>query len=380
MKNWIVAARNSIVHFFYVNLLKPIYFKQDPEDVHDVMTRTGEWLGRRWVLRKIISLAFNYSHPMLEQDILGIHFPNPVGLAAGFDKDALLTDILPSVGFGYEEVGSITGDPCEGNPKPRLWRLPKSSALVVYYGLKNEGSEKIAARLCEKMFEFPIGTSIAKTNSATTVETQAGIDDYVKAFREFVDIGDYFTVNISCPNAFGGEPFTDPTKLGALLSAIDKINTKKPVFLKLSPDLSEEQVTAILDVCASHRVHGFISSNLTKKRDNKNIVEEVVPAQGGISGKVVGDLSNAQIRYIYKKTQGKYIIIGCGGIFSAQDAYAKIKAGASLLQLITGMIFEGPQAVGEINRGLVQLLKKDGFINIGEAVGTERGLLLLDFS
>lgn len=371
MKNWIVAARNSIAHFFYVNLLKPIYFRQDPEDVHDAMTRIGDWLGRCYLLRKLTAFAFNFSHPMLEQNILGIHFSNPIGLAAGFDKDALLTEILPSVGFGYEEVGSITGEPCEGNPKPRLWRLPKSSALVVYYGLKNEGSEKIATWLRDKKFEFPIGTSIAKTNSAGTVETHSGIDDYVKAFRQFVNIGDYFTVNISCPNAFGGEPFTDPTKLDALLSAIDKINTKKPIFLKLSPDLNEEQLASILDVCACHRVHGFISSNLTKKRDNKNIVEKNIPTQGGISGKVVRDLSNAQIRYIYKKTAGKYIIIGCGGIFSAQDAYAKIKAGASLLQLITGMIFEGPQLVGEINRGLVELLRKDGFKNIKKAIGTE---------
>jgi dihydroorotate dehydrogenase len=371
MKNWIVAVRNSLVRFFYVNLLKPIYFRQDPEDVHDAMTRMGEWLGRWWVLRKTVSSAFSFSHSMLAQDILGIHFSNPIGLAAGFDKDALLTDILPSVGFGYEEVGSITGEPCEGNPKPRLWRLPKSSALVVYYGLKNEGSEKVAARLRNKKFKFPIGTSIAKTNSVATVDTQAGINDYVKAFREFVDIGDYFTVNISCPNAFGGEPFTDPVKLEGLLAEVDKIPTKKPIFIKLSPDLSEEQLTAVLDVCARHRVQGFISSNLTKKRDNKNILEKDVPAQGGISGRVVMDLSNAQIRFIYKKTGGKYIIVGCGGIFTAHDAYEKIKAGASLLQLITGMIFEGPQAVGEINRGLVELLKKDGHKNISEAIGTE---------
>lgn len=363
--------RNKIVHFFYVNVLKPIYFMRDPEDVHDSMTRMGEFLGRHWITRKKVSLLFNFAHPMLEQDILGIHFSNPIGLAAGFDKDALLTDVLPSVGFGYEEVGSITGEQCEGNPKPRLWRLKKSQSLVVYYGLKNEGSEKIAARLRSKKFGFPIGTSIAKTNSANTVELQAGVDDYVKAFKQFVDVGDYFTINISCPNAFGGEPFTDPVKLEALLSAIDKIETKKPIFVKLSPDLSEEQVNAILDVCARHRVHGFISTNLTKKRDNKKIIDDEVPAQGGMSGKVVRDLSNAQIRFIYKKTRGKYIIIGCGGISSPEDAYAKIKAGASLLQLITGMIFEGPQLVGEINRGLVILLNRDGYRCLSDAIGTE---------
>lgn len=369
--NWIVAIRNKIVHFFYVNILKPLYFRRDPEDVHDAMTRLGMFLGCSRLARWATSLLFNFSHPALEQDILGIHFKNPVGLSAGFDKDALLTDILPVVGFGFEEVGSITGEPCAGNPKPRLWRLKKSNALVVYYGLKNEGCEKIAARLRNKKFKFPIGTSIAKTNSVDTVDTKRGISDYVKAFRQFVTIGDYFTINISCPNTFGGEPFTDPEKLEALLSAIDTIETKKPIFLKLSPDLSEEQLSVILDVCARHRVQGFISSNLTKKRNNKNITDGDVPTQGGISGKVVADLANEQIRFIYKKTNGKYIIIGCGGIFSAEDAYAKIKAGASLLQLITGMIFEGPQVISEINRGLVQLLKKDGFKNIAEARGTE---------
>ena len=306
---------------------------------------------------------------MLEQNIFGMHFSNPIGLAAGFDKDALLTDILPSVGFGFEEIGSITGEPCQGNPKPRLWRLKRSRSLVVYYGLKNEGCEKVSARLHQKKFKIPIGTNIAKTNSPGTVETTAGISDYVKAFRQLVDVGQYFTINISCPNTFGGELFTEPDRLDQLLSAIDLVPTKKPIFLKLSPDLKEEQLEAILQICKHHRVNGFICSNLTKIRDTEKINDEAIPSWGGISGKAVEDLSNAQIRFIYKKMGNEYAIIGCGGIFSAEDAYVKIKAGASLVQLITGMIFEGPQLISEINRGLVQLLKKDGFQSIVEARG-----------
>ena len=363
--------RNKLIHFFYAKALKPIYFLRDPEEVHDAMTRIGEFLGKYAITRKITSLLFSFSHPMLEQNILGIHFPNPIGLAAGFDKNALLTDILPSVGFGFAEVGSITGEPCEGNPKPRLWRLKKSRALVVYYGLKNEGCEKIAGRLRSKNFKIPIGTSIAKTNSPSTIETEAGINDYLKAFRRLIDIGHYFTINISCPNAFGGEPFTEPERLNRLLSTIDSVSAKKPIFLKISPDLDEERVSAILRVCENHRVHGFICSNLTKNRNSSKIRDQIIPEKGGISGKVTEELSNAQIRFIYRKTGNKYIIIGCGGIFSATDAYTKIKAGASLLQLITGMIFEGPQLISEINRGLVQLLKKDGFQNIQEARGSE---------
>lgn len=360
-----------MIRFFYTKALKPFYFRRDPEQVHDAMTRVGQFLGKHAITKKIISLLFSFSHPALEQNLLGIHFPNPVGLAAGFDKDALLTDILPAVGFGFAEVGSITGEPCEGNPKPRLWRLKKSQALVIYYGLKNEGCEKISARLQQKSFKIPIGASIAKTNSPTTTETEAGINDYSKAFRQFVNIGQYFTINISCPNAFGGEPFTDPNKLERLLLAIDAIPTQKPIFLKLSPDLNEEQVNAILQVCERHRIHGFICSNVTKKRDVTKIHDQIIPERGGISGKVVEGLSNDQIRFIYQKTGKKYIIIGCGGIFSAPDAYAKIKAGASLVQLITGMIFEGPQLISEINRGLVQLLKNDGFQNISEARGKQ---------
>ncbi|MDP3093318.1 MAG: quinone-dependent dihydroorotate dehydrogenase [bacterium] len=372
MNNLTIAARNKLFHFFYANILKPIYFRLDPEEVHNAMTRIGKFLGQRAITRKATSLSFSFTHPMLEQNLLGIHFPNPVGLAAGFDKDALLTDILPCVGFGFAEVGSITGEPCEGNPKPRLWRLKESRSLLVYYGLKNQGCEKIAGRLRSKNFKIPLGTSIAKTNSLATVETEAGINDYLKAFRQFVDIGHYFTINISCPNAFGGEPFTEPDRLNRLLLAIDAVSTKKPIFLKMSPDLSEEQIDAILRVCENHRIHGFICGNLTKNRSALKMGDQIVPEKGGISGKPTEELSNAQIRFIYRKSGGKYIIIGCGGIFSAIDAYTKIKAGASLVQLITGMIFEGPQFISEINRGLVQLLKKDGFQNIREARGAEK--------
>ncbi len=372
MNNFAVLVRNKLFRTFYVSILKPIYFGRDPEEVHDTITRVGEFLGRRVITRSITSLFFCFTHPMLEQNLLGMHFSNPVGLAAGFDKDALLIDILPHVGFGFEEAGSITGEPCQGNPKPRLWRLKKSRALVVYYGLKNEGCEKIAARLRQKKFKIPIGTNIAKTNSPDTVETEAGVSDYVKAFRQLVDVGHYFTVNISCPNTFGGEPFTDPGRLDQLLFAIDIIPTKKPIFLKLSPDLGEEQLGVILGVCKRHRVNGFVCSNLTKIKDPAKISDEIVSLRGGISGKVVEDLSNTQIRFIYNKMGDEYIIIGCGGIFSAEDAYIKIKAGASLVQLITGMIFEGPQLISEINRGLVQLLKKDGFKSIREARGAEK--------
>ncbi len=367
-----IWIRNRIVAFFYKYFCKPIFFRRDPEDMHDRIAAAGRVLGSNFLTRRLTGLFFNYSHPMLEQTIFGIRFKNPIGLSAGFDKDALLTDIMPEVGFGFEEVGSITGEACEGNPRPRLWRLPKSEALVVYYGLKNRGCEEISRRLRGKKFRFPVGINIAKTNCARTAETEAGIADYCKAYTAFAGIGDYYTINISCPNAFGGEPFSEKEGLEKLLSGLETVPADKPVFLKISPDMSEREFNDVLDVVARHAISGFVCTNLTKKREgNDKIVDTNVPEKGGISGKVVEDLSNKFIADVYKKTRGRYVIIGVGGVFTAEDAYKKIRVGASLIELITGMIFKGPQAVSEINQGLVTLLHRDGFKNISEAIGAD---------
>lgn len=356
-----------ILRFFYKNFVKRILFLIDPEKVHDKTIRFSDFLGKHSFSKRLVNLLFNYKNKKLEQEILGIKFSNPVGLAAGFDKDAGLVDIIPYVGFGFEEVGSITGEFCPGNPKPRLWRLKKSNSLVVYYGLKSLGCKRIFLKLRKKKFKIPIGVSIARTNIKKTVPLRAGINDYVKSFKTFSKIGDYFAINISCPNTCGGEPFTNPSDLDKLLDELDKIYTKKPIFLKLSPDLSSKELDSIIELSYRHRVHGFICSNLSKKRDF-NLKDEI-PEKGGVSGKVVSAASNRMIRYLFSKTKGDFIIIGVGGIFSAEDAYEKIKLGASLVQLITGLVFEGPQLVKEINKGLVKLLEKDGFSNISEAVG-----------
>ncbi len=360
-----------MISYLYNHIFKPLAFRRDPEEVHDRITRLGKLLGKFAFERFVTRKFFFYENKSLKQNILGIYFPNPIGLAAGFDKNAELTQILPEVGFGFEEVGSITGEPCKGNDKPRLWRLPLSKSLVVYYGLKNDGCEIISERLRNKKFKIPIGISVAKTNSPVTVDTTAGIADYVKAYKVMLPIGDYTTINISCPNAFGGQPFTDPASLDLLLAEIDKIQTNKPVFIKLSPDLSKVQIDSILEILGRHKVQGIICTNLTKNRDNPKIIEQVVPQQGGLSGKVVEELSNELLAYIYSQTKGKYVLVGCGGVFTAEDAYKKIRLGASLIQMITGMIYEGPQVIGEINKGLVELLKRDGFDSISQAVGVD---------
>ncbi len=370
MKETIVSARNSVIKAFYKAILKPVYFANDPEKVHDRMVAFGAKLGKSSFACKALYGFFGYSNSILEQNVLGIDFKNPIGLAAGFDKNADLVDVLPSVGFGYMEVGSITGKPCEGNPKPRLWRLPKSKGLVVYYGLKNDGCEVLSKKITAYKKTFPVGTSVAMTNCKENLDIKNAIDDYAKAFKAFADIGDYTTINISCPNAQGGQPFIEPHKLDYLLDIIDAISTKKPVFVKLSPDMDDPQIDALLDVLRKHRIQGVIATNLTKKKNNPKI-HDPLPGVGGVSGKPVQELSDALVEHIYRREGKRFVIVGCGGVFNAEDAYRKIRNGATLIQMITGMIFEGPQVISETNKGLVALLKRDGYKNISEAVGAD---------
>jgi len=366
--------RNAVIHTLYKRVLKPIFFHQDPEEVHDRMTAVGVWFSHYRLGRMLTSALFAYEHPILEQEVLGITFKNPIGLSAGFDKNAELTDILPAVGFGFAEVGSITGEYCPGNPKPRLWRMKNSQGLVVYYGLKNDGCETIAERLQGKHFAIPIGVSVAMTNCEATMDIATAIADYAKAFNVMEPIGDYVTVNISCPNTVGGQPFINPEHLDRLFVTLDAIPTKKPIFIKLSPDLTETALDELLAVLKKHRVHGIICTNLTKKRNNPHIQDDDVSEKGGMSGKVVQELSDDMLAHIYKKAGNHFVLIGSGGVFTAEDAYRKIKLGASLIQMITGMIFEGPQVISQINQGLVALLKRDGFANISEAIGVDNKL------
>lgn len=370
-KDSVIRLRNQTSHGLYSSILKPIFFKKDPETVHDKMVQFGSFLGRHGMSRVLTKMAFGYSNDKLEQKILGIKFKNPIGLSAGFDKNAELTDIVSDVGFGFEEVGSITGRPCEGNPRPRLWRLSESRGIVVNYGLKNDGCEAIAERLKNKESLITFGTSIAMTNCKDNLEIHKAILDYAKAFKAFTDVGDYFTLNISCPNAQGGQPFVVPYRLDYLLDIIDEIPTKKPIFIKLSPDISFKEADTLLAIIKKHRIHGIICTNLTKKKDNQKIVEINLPPVGGVSGKPVQELSDKLLSHIYKKEKDRFVLVGCGGVFSAADAYKKIRLGASLVEMITGMIFEGPQLISDINRGLVKLLERDGFKNVSEAVGVD---------
>lgn len=371
MNETIITYRNKIIHATYTRILKPFLFRHDPEKVHDSMTRAGVLLGKYAFTRMLTGQLFGYHNQVLEQSILGMSFKNPIGLSAGFDKNAELVDILPRVGFGFIEVGSITGLPCSGNPKPRLWRLPQSKSLVVYYGLKNDGCEVIAQKLKGKYSDIPVGVSVAMTNNLENLDLTIAIKDFVKAFSTMGPVGDYITVNISCPNTTGGQPFIAPDNLEALFIALDSIPTDKPIFIKLSPDLSRTELEALLEVSARHRIDGIICTNLTKKKNNPKILDQDIPAVGGLSGKIVQDLSDDMLAYMYKHYGKRFVLVGSGGVFTAEDAYHKIRLGASLIQIITGMVFEGPQVISEINQGLVNLLKRDGFATIHDAIGVD---------
>jgi dihydroorotate dehydrogenase len=360
--------RDKITGFLYRKILKPVFFLMDPEKVHDRMTLFGSILGSNFVTRGLTGLAFGCQNPILSQKIAGLYFKNPIGLAAGFDKDARLTQILPSVGFGFEEVGSITAKAYGGNQKPRLYRLPEQKSLRVNYGLKNLGATALHDKLKKLKFDFPVGISVAKTNAPETSVVLVGVEDYFFTYKTFRDVGQYFTINISCPNTCEENPiFAEPENLDFLLTKIFSIPKIKPVFIKLSSELPENQLAGILTVCGKHPVDGFICSNLTKANPYHH------QGKGGFSGKVTEELSNRLIAKVYKFYGGKKIVIGCGGVFSAEDAYKKIRLGASLIQLITGMIYQGPQLIGEVNRGLVKLLERDGYKNISEAVGVDNG-------
>ena len=239
-----INIKTYLLRIFYKGLLKPIFFRIDPELVHDNITKLGYFFGKHGFTRFITRAFFSFQDPTLEQQILGIDFINPVGLSAGFDKDANLARIVQDVGFGFTQIGSITHKPYEGNPKPRLYRLPHSKGLVVYYGLKNLGANKIIKKIQTiNPSKFVKSISIAKTNSSQTSTTEAGIEDYYNCFKKVTEagVGDFYTINISCPNTFGGEPFTSPDKLDKLLKRIHTLEIQKPIFLKMPVDLNWDE-------------------------------------------------------------------------------------------------------------------------------------------
>lgn len=365
-----------VMSVMYTTVLRRIFFMFDPEKVHVSMVSMGATVGTWSVSKAFVRwLLVIRKQPRLAQQLAGIEFRHPVGLAAGFDYEADLTQTLSAWGFGFQSVGTITNHAYEGNPRPMLGRLPKSQSLMVNKGFKNLGAEATLEKLKGLRFEIPVGVSIGRTNSKNPLSQSASVSDILNAFKHFEKAAlpiSYYELNISCPNLYGNVSFYPPKNLEQLLSAVDGLKLRKPLFIKMPIEKSDEEVLAMLKVIAKHYVKGVIFGNLQKNRQDPALVPEEVQKfdRGNFSGKPTFERSNHLIALTYKHYAKRLIIIGCGGVFSTEDAYIKIQLGASLIQLITGMIFQGPQLVSRINLELEEMLDRDGFNHLSEAVGS----------
>ena len=346
--------------FLYRTIVKPVMFRFDPDLVHEVFVDMGEFFGRFVLTRWLFGLFYDYRGPDISKTVDGIRYRTPVLLSAGFDTDGRLTRILPKLAFGGEEVGSITAHVCEGNPKPHLMRLVRNKSIVVYKGLRNRGADALITKLrhdswisdIHKKSDFVIGVSIARTNVlAASTDLEAGIRDYVESFKKLNEagVGDYYTINISCPNAFTGETFIEPAALAALLSRLREVPCEKPAYLKMPISVPCEQFAALLEIADKNNIQGVIIGNLNKDYQSLDYPEDAPREyRGGLSGKPTFARSNELIKKTREAYGSRFTIIGTGGILTPEDAMAKFAAGADLVQIITGMIFEGPGLIKAI--------------------------------
>jgi len=366
--------------------IRPLLFsglKADPEWVQQQVMQLCAQMERQadrptlhWVQQQI-HRSCSFSDPQLSQKLWGLTFSNPVGLAAGFDKDGVAASVWSSFGFGFAELGTVTYHAQPGNPRPRLFRLPLDQAAINRMGFNNQGAAKMAAVLrLSRQRRIPIGINLGK--SKLTPLDQA-VADYLGSFKLLKDLGDYFVVNVSSPNTPGLRSLQATEQLGPILEALQQENqAKKPLLVKISPDLDWEAIASLIELAQVHQISGIIATNTTIHRHNlkTEIVQAtgspVMQEAGGLSGAPLRQHSTEVIRFIWQQTQGKLPIIGVGGIFTAEDAWEKITAGASLVQVYTGWVYEGPWMVRRILEGLQAKLAQQGLPNFASAVGAAK--------
>ncbi len=368
----------------YQLAIRPLLFnvvKTDSEWLHQQTIRSFNWLSQTpasWINQRLKQSLCLYDS-RLEQNLFGLNFPNPVGLAAGFDKDGVAADIWSNLGFGFAELGTVTFHAQPGNPCPRLFRLPLDKAALNRMGFNNSGAAVMAARLKQRKHELirsiPIGINLGKSK---ITPLEAAAQDYLDSFRLLKDLGDYFVVNVSSPNTPGLRSLQDASMLSAILDLLQQENTThKPIFVKIAPDLEWEAIADIITLAKTYQLAGIIATNTTISRDGlkTQVIDQTGKSPqeeaGGISGEPLRDRSTEVIRFIWQQTQGQIPIIGVGGIFTGEDAWEKITAGASLIQVYTGWIYEGPMMVHRILAGLLSKLEQSGLNSINEAVGLE---------
>jgi len=343
------------------SILRPFLFNLDPETAHDLAIKS---LKFDLFPSKIFEIE---DEQILNIELLGKKFPNPIGLAAGFDKSAEAYNSLLKLGFGFVEVGTVTPLKQFGNPKPRIFRLEDDGALINRLGFNNDGIEVIKNRIKSDEKKGILGINIGPNK-----DTKDQKNDFCLGLKNFFDIADYITINISSPNTEGLRDFHDQGKLKDLLLTLNKIKkdnkTNVPLLLKVSPDIQDNYISEIVDVATNNNISAIILTNTTVgNRDN--LVSKIKKEKGGLSGEPLQQISTNMIKKFYKQLNGKIPIIGVGGVNSGKSAYEKIIAGASLLQLYTGFVYRGPSTAKDIKKELIQILKNEGIKNIKDAVG-----------
>lgn len=340
-------------------LIKPIFFQFDPEKVHYFVVKRLKWFHDHFPLGKtILRSSFDINIKGLEREVFGIRFKNPVGLAAGFDKNGEYIEALSDLGFGFIEVGTVTPLPQPGNDKPRMFRLEDDHALINRMGFNNKGVDTLAERLRllrSKHKDIVVGGNIGKNKNTPNEEA---VNDYIKCFDRLFDVVDYFVVNVSSPNTPGLRELQEKAPLMLLLNTLQQRNKKndisRPILLKIAPDLSNEQLDDIVEIVMETGIAGVIATNTTIDRNGLYTPEKITSETGGLSGKPLTVRSTEVIKYLSDKSNKAFPIIGVGGIHSPQDAKDKLEAGASLVQLYTGFIYEGPAIVKRICKELVK--------------------------
>ena len=351
--------------------IRPLLFKMDAESAHRLA------IGAAKVVQALPGMRASTTSRSLAQDIWGLHFANPVGIAAGLDKNAECIPYWVRIGCGFVEIGSVSAEPAPGNPRPRAFRLPDDEALVNRMGLNNDGAERIVQRLPKASIRpVPIGVNIVKTHREG-LDGSAGLDDFATSYRIVAPHADYVTVNVSCPNTSDGKTFEEPDALDTLLETLLATGVKRqPLLVKLSPpsqtDVDEGRYAELVEILKNHQVDGIIAANTASDRlgleSDPSRIEEI--GRGGLSGRPLAERSTNLIRVLYRQTGGEMPIVGVGGVDSAAEALRKIRAGASLVQLYTGLVYEGPRLIGRIVRGLARHLEREGR-HIGDIVGAD---------
>ena len=337
-------------------LIKPIFFSMAPEKAHHTVTNGLSTFTKIWGAKSVLKSLYSVEDSRLEREVFGLKFKNPVGLAAGFDKNAEYIDDMANFGFGFIEIGTVTPKPQPGNDKPRMFRLVNDEALINRMGFNNQGADVAAGRLkhLKDRKGVIIGGNIGKNKITPNEEA---VNDYIYCFQALYDYVDYFVVNVSSPNTPGLRDLQEKGPLMHILNTLQGLNAEKPVakpiLLKIAPDLTDSQLDDIVDIVRETKIAGLIATNTTISREGLQSDPNLVKEMGGVSGKPLTKRSTEVIKYIHEKSNGAFPIIGVGGIHSAEDAIEKLNAGAALVQVYTGFIYEGPALISNICKGIL---------------------------